>query len=274
MRELNRVGVAARRAGSVARMRFAVYPPNFGEYADPALVVDLARRAEAAGWDGFFLWDHLVNGSGRVADPWTTLGAVALATERVTIGPLIVPLARRRPHNAALAALTLSRLAPGRVVLGAGLGTPPDFSRFGEADDWRSRASRLEDGLAVVRAYLGGGSPNGVAFGDAPDVPIWVGGIWPRRQPFHGVAHADGLFPLRYEAGKGFAPLSVDDLAEIRASVPVPATRDLVLWNAMTPDEPDVVSYERAGVTWWLVAPRAGEPARAFGRMVDAGPPR
>jgi alkanesulfonate monooxygenase SsuD/methylene tetrahydromethanopterin reductase-like flavin-dependent oxidoreductase (luciferase family) len=256
-------------------VRFAVYPPNFGEYADPGLVVDHARRAEAAGWDGFFLWDHLVNRSGRVADPWTTLGAVAHATERVTIGPLIVPLARRRPHNVALAALTLSRLAPGRVVLGVGLGTPPDFSEFGEPDDWRTRAARLEEGLAVVRTYLDGGKPNGVAFGSAGGrVPVWVGGIWPRRQPFHGVEHADGLFPLRFEAGKGFSPLSADDLAEIRASVPEAATRDLVLWNAMAPDEPDVAEYERAGVTWWLVAPRADEPAEAFGRMVDAGPPR
>jgi alkanesulfonate monooxygenase SsuD/methylene tetrahydromethanopterin reductase-like flavin-dependent oxidoreductase (luciferase family) len=254
--------------------RRGIFVAPFDELSEPRLVAELAARAEAAGWDGFFLWDHLVNRSGRVVDPWTALGAVAVATERVTIGPLIVPLARRRPHNVALAALTLSRLAPGRVVLGAGLGTPPDFSHFGESDDWRVRASLLEEGLGVVRAYLDGEAPSGVSFGDAPRVPIWVGGIWPRRQPFHGVEHADGLFPLRFEAGKGFSPLSADDLAEIRASVPESATRDLVLWNAMAPDVPDVAEYERAGVTWWLVAPRGDESAEAFGRMVDAGPPR
>jgi len=40
-------------------VRFALNLPNFGAFADPHRLVDLARRAEAAGWDGFFLWDHI-----------------------------------------------------------------------------------------------------------------------------------------------------------------------------------------------------------------------
>ncbi len=40
-------------------MRFAVTVPNFGDFADPEAVADLARRAEEAGRHGLFIWDHL-----------------------------------------------------------------------------------------------------------------------------------------------------------------------------------------------------------------------
>jgi alkanesulfonate monooxygenase SsuD/methylene tetrahydromethanopterin reductase-like flavin-dependent oxidoreductase (luciferase family) len=88
------------------------------------------------------------------------LGAVAARTERVTIVPLIVPLARRRPQKAALEAATLERLAPGRTVLGVGLGAPDDFTRFGEDADWRVRARKVEESLATIRESL-------------PDLPVW-----------------------------------------------------------------------------------------------------
>ena len=57
-------------------MRFGIYVPNFGEFANPLALLSLARDAESAGWDGFFLWDHLVLAKGAaVIDAW-----VALAT--------------------------------------------------------------------------------------------------------------------------------------------------------------------------------------------------
>jgi alkanesulfonate monooxygenase SsuD/methylene tetrahydromethanopterin reductase-like flavin-dependent oxidoreductase (luciferase family) len=78
-------------------VRTAVSLPPF---TDAATVVALAVEAERAGWDGVFLWDHLVfNRRVRldVHDPWVLLGAVAQATERVRLGTLVTPLARRRP---------------------------------------------------------------------------------------------------------------------------------------------------------------------------------
>ena len=103
-------------------MRFGFYTPNSAATGDPKLVIELAMRAETAGWDGFFLWDHLTAWRPPLADPWVMLGAVAACTERITLGPLIVPLARRRPQKVALEATTLTRLAPGRCLLGVGLG--------------------------------------------------------------------------------------------------------------------------------------------------------
>ena len=40
-------------------MRYGIVTANLGEYADPRVAVDLARAAEEAGWEAFFVWDHL-----------------------------------------------------------------------------------------------------------------------------------------------------------------------------------------------------------------------
>lgn len=80
-------------------MNYGVSVPNFFDYTDPLVLAALARDAEEAGWDGFFVWDHLlfVNDRRPAVDPWVALAAVAQATERVRIGPMVTPLARRRP---------------------------------------------------------------------------------------------------------------------------------------------------------------------------------
>src|ERR1700754_99813 len=96
-------------------VRFGLYLPAFGPLADPAALVELAGRAEAAGWDGAFLWEHvLADGPVAVSDPWVALGAMATATSRVLLGTMVSPLPRRRPWVLARQAGTLSRLSGGR----------------------------------------------------------------------------------------------------------------------------------------------------------------
>src|SRR5215212_4542597 len=57
------------------RLRRGIYLPPFGPFGEPPVLVDLAVRAEAAGWDGVFLWDHVVTGDASpVADCWTSFG--------------------------------------------------------------------------------------------------------------------------------------------------------------------------------------------------------
>src|SRR3954471_3549395 len=132
--------------------RHAIFIAPFDELADARLVAELAAETEAAGWDGFFVWDHVLYRPPvrALADPWVTLAAVAAATERVTIGPLVTPLARRRPHQLARETVTLDRLSGGRLVLGVGLGSDRtgefDPARFGEEGDARARAKLLDDG--------------------------------------------------------------------------------------------------------------------------------
>jgi Luciferase-like monooxygenase len=61
-----------------------VYTPTFGEFDERALV-DLAARAEATGWDGFFVWDHVLWDpfESGVADSTVVLTGIALATSRI-----------------------------------------------------------------------------------------------------------------------------------------------------------------------------------------------
>ena len=85
---------------------------------------------------------------------------MAVATSRVIIGPMVTPLARRRPHQLARETVTLDRLSGGRLVLGVGLGSERtgefDPARFGEEGSPRERARLLDDGLSKLVAYWDG----------------------------------------------------------------------------------------------------------------------
>jgi hypothetical protein len=69
--------------------------------------VEMAKEAEASGWDGVFAWDDISVGPREVFDPWVALGAMAAVTERVTLGAMVFSLARRRPWKVARETLTL-----------------------------------------------------------------------------------------------------------------------------------------------------------------------
>ena len=100
----------------------ALWSPLFDDLADPSVVARLAGEAEERGWHGFFVWDHLRWRAPvwQVADPSITLAAIATASERVRLGPMIP---RRRPAKLARETATLDRLSGGRLTLGVGLGS-------------------------------------------------------------------------------------------------------------------------------------------------------
>jgi alkanesulfonate monooxygenase SsuD/methylene tetrahydromethanopterin reductase-like flavin-dependent oxidoreductase (luciferase family) len=84
-------------AAGVARVQHGVYTPTFGEFDERALPA-LAARAEATGWDGFFVWDHVLWDPFEtgVADTTVSLAAIALATSRIRFGALVSPLAKAK----------------------------------------------------------------------------------------------------------------------------------------------------------------------------------
>jgi alkanesulfonate monooxygenase SsuD/methylene tetrahydromethanopterin reductase-like flavin-dependent oxidoreductase (luciferase family) len=85
-----------------------------GRGRDPRTLVDLARAAEAAGWDGFFLADNLVaDGGAPVLDTQSILAAIAGQTRRIRRGPLVTARPRRLPGRLAREAVTLDHLARG-----------------------------------------------------------------------------------------------------------------------------------------------------------------
>jgi alkanesulfonate monooxygenase SsuD/methylene tetrahydromethanopterin reductase-like flavin-dependent oxidoreductase (luciferase family) len=141
-------------------VRYAISIPNFGEWADPRTMVELAREAEAAGWDGFFLWDHIRFSTSPlpVQDPWVLLAAIATVTERMTIGPMVTPLPRRRPWVVARQAVSLDHLSNGRVLLGVGIGEPVDveLTAFGEQGDRTVRAAMLDEALSIIAGLWSG----------------------------------------------------------------------------------------------------------------------
>jgi alkanesulfonate monooxygenase SsuD/methylene tetrahydromethanopterin reductase-like flavin-dependent oxidoreductase (luciferase family) len=107
---------------SAAPMRSGLFVPIFDALADPALVARLSAEAEKAGWDGVFLWDHVRWREPilEVADAWITLAAIVTATQAIRLGPMVTPLARRRPVKVARETATLDRLSGGRLTLGVG----------------------------------------------------------------------------------------------------------------------------------------------------------
>lgn len=122
-------------------MRYGISTPCFGTGVDAALVADWGRAAEQAGWDGFFLWDHLFAfgpGPIDVVDPWIALTAAACSTTTIRLGTHVTPLPRRRPLMVARQTVTLDRLSGGRLVLGVGTGMAPfEWDYCGEESDHR-----------------------------------------------------------------------------------------------------------------------------------------
>ncbi len=141
-------------------MRFSINIPNFGDFADARSVAAVASAAEKAGWDGLFVWDHVVHRGHRrpFGDPWMLLTAAALATSRIRLGTLVTPVARRRPQQLARQVATLDSLSGGRVIFGAGLGGPieDEYGSFGEPTDPVVLAERLDEGLDLLQRYWSG----------------------------------------------------------------------------------------------------------------------
>jgi alkanesulfonate monooxygenase SsuD/methylene tetrahydromethanopterin reductase-like flavin-dependent oxidoreductase (luciferase family) len=221
-------------------MKRGIFLAPFDELADPRLLAELARDAERAGFDGFFLWDHVAYRPPveAILDPWICMAAIATATARVLIGPLITPPARRRIHKLARETATLDLLSNGRIVFGAGLGSDNsgEFSQFGEEADARARAQLLDDGLEELQRYWDG------AFLPKPAhrIPIWLAARWPNRRPVRRARRFDGLFPIDLPGP--------DALAELAAEVPGPPF-DIVVTN---PPDTDPQPWVDAGATWCL----------------------
>ena len=132
--------------------------PTFGDFADVRALADLAATAESSGWDGFFVWDHIRwPWADDLVDAWIALTAIALATERIRLGPLVTPLPRRRPAKVAREAVTLDRLSGGRLILGVGAGDfPEEFWHLGDVDDGKIRAAMLDESLTILDGLWSG----------------------------------------------------------------------------------------------------------------------
>jgi len=285
-------------------MKFALDLPNFGLFSDPRLLVELAKDAEEAGWDAFFIWDHIARITTHdVVDPWIALAAIAAQTRTMRIGAMVTPIARRRPWKLARETVTLDRLSNGRLIFGAGLGGGSswreEWANLGEEVNLKTRAKMLDEGLDILDGLWRGKpfSYDGEQFQIAettftptplqqPRIPTWIAGLWPNKPPFRRAARWDGLIPLLPEDG--------DPLNHMKAAIDytrqhrqTDAPFDIVYMTQPTVENTPKAAETRAafaeaGVTWWLEELNAtyfgstweGEwdlaPVRAFIRQ---GPP-
>ncbi len=265
-------------------MRFAVGLPNVGDYGDPMVLVGLARAAEEHGWDGVYVWDHVLyhDPEWPVANPTVVAAAVAAATKRIRLGVLMTALPRRRVQVVAREGATLAALSAGRYTFGAGLGSMDrEYTAFGEDPALPVRAAHLDAGLVALRALWSGG----VAFDDvrmrpSADIPIWCAGRWPVRAGFRRAARYDGVMPTHRDYGRG-RTMPPDVLAEIVAFVGAHRGTldgyDVAVEGATDPATAaaTVAAYAPAGLTWWVEAMGwwRGDLAAAHARIA-AGPPR
>jgi alkanesulfonate monooxygenase SsuD/methylene tetrahydromethanopterin reductase-like flavin-dependent oxidoreductase (luciferase family) len=242
----------------------ALWLPLFDELCDPVAVARLAAEAEEAGWHGIFVWDHLrwQPPVTHVADAWITLAAIAAATEQVRLGPMIMPLPRRRPAKAARETATLDRLSNGRLVVGVGIGSDRfgrELSATGEQLDDRLRGQMLDESLQILTAAWSGEpvhhhgqhyTIDGVQFlprpVQRPGVPVWVAGFAGNAKPLRRAAGYDGFFPANLQ--------HPDQLAEIVATIAqlrqhTIAAYDIAVGLALGVDP---LPYVKAGATWWM----------------------
>jgi alkanesulfonate monooxygenase SsuD/methylene tetrahydromethanopterin reductase-like flavin-dependent oxidoreductase (luciferase family) len=256
-------------------VHYGLHLPLMGDYADPRVVVELAKDAEAAGWEGFFVWDHLApSWHPYVGDPWVTLTAIAAATSRIRLGTLITPLPRRRPWLVARQTVALDHLSNGRVTLGVGLGGyEPEYASFGEPSDLATRAAKLDEGLDVLTG-LWSGEPftyHGRYYTvenqrflprpiQSPRIPIWIAATWPHKAPFRRAARWDGVYPTLDQTNFGqmqTAEIKAAAVAYVKSVRTSDAPFDVVHGGITSgtdaaADAAIVAPYAAAGVTWWL----------------------
>ncbi len=280
-------------------MQFAIDLPPFGPFSDPSVVAQLAQEAEEAGWNGFFLWDHMnykLEGSSepvKIADPWITLAAMALRTTHIKLGLMVTPLPRRRPWKVARETVTLDHLSVGRLVLGVGLGSDYDgeYHDFGESTDARVHGEMLDESLAILTRLWSGEevSYQGQHYQLAPvqfrptpvqqpRIPIWVAGIWPHKRPFRRAAQFDGIYPQM--SGRALSP---EDFQQLLAFIHTQRTRttpfDAIAYGLTSgsdkaADAAHVAAFAQVGATWWLEHFAPQHTVEQVRQRIEQGPPR
>jgi hypothetical protein len=222
-------------------------------------------------------------------DPWVVLSAMAIATKRIRLGPLVTPVSRRRPWKLACEAMTLDYLSDGRLILGVGAGDArePGFAGVGEPADQRTLAARLDEGFDII-ARLWTGEPVSYegqhyhltdvtlcpVLVQKPRIPLWVGGDWLVKGVRRRLVCWGGCCVYKGTPGSGDEKaMTASDVRDILALVERERGTTTgyevcvggVAKNSHTDEERDHIrSLADAGATWWgaWIAPAGLEQMR------------
>ncbi len=255
-------------------MKHGLFLPPFDGLANVERMADLAVLAEDARWDGFFVWDHLRYPAPvrDIIDPYACLAVMAARTSRITLGPMVTPMIRRRPQVVARQAVALDHLSKGRLVMGFGIGDDypgGELACFGELTDAVDRGRALDEGLSIFQGLVSGEEVNvtgeflraeAVAFQPpayrASGIPIWTAGRWPNPAPVRRAARHQGMMvigvtePEQIEALKARLLEAAAELDHFE--IAVWGQRDE---NFVHREDERYVQWAAAGVTWFLTGP-------------------
>ncbi|OLS19693.1 MAG: 5,10-methylenetetrahydromethanopterin reductase [Candidatus Heimdallarchaeota archaeon LC_2] len=212
----------------IHQLKYALFIPLFSEFADPQLLLEIATKAENAGWDGIFLPDHLMhdNKYGSWLDIIVSLSSIAVNTSRIKIGTWVLPLPRRQPWQLAKQLATIDQLSNGRLILGAGLGSPAsDYTSIGMDYDTKILAEKLDEGLTILDLCWKGMpfSYDGKHYKlehvelhpkpyQKPRIPILIAGRWPAKKPILRGSKWDGIMPITNRFPEQFKENELRDL--------------------------------------------------------------
>jgi len=265
-------------------IRYAVGIPNVGGFGDPRLLVELAVLAEESGWDGVYLWDHILfhDPAWPVANPIVTAGAIAAVTQRIRLIVMHV-LPRRRAQVVARESVTLDTLSGGRLTLAAAIGSmDQEYAGFGESPSLPRRGAALDAALEDLDRLWTGDSVMASQGSEPvrmtpppvqrPRIPIWCGGRWPNRAPLRRAARYDGAMPTFIDQRQRVLPVS--EFAAATSFIASQRDRgldgfDIALEGFSDPGAAAAASapYVGSGLTWWVEALgwwRTPDPADAI----------
>jgi alkanesulfonate monooxygenase SsuD/methylene tetrahydromethanopterin reductase-like flavin-dependent oxidoreductase (luciferase family) len=284
-------------------MKYALDLASAGAAGDPHSMGELAHIAEESGWDGVFLEDYIIWQSHPdvpTYDPWITLAAMAVRTQRLRLGTMVTPIARRRPWKLAQELASLDHLSNGRMILGVGLGDTGEsigsdlsFAHFGEVLDPRQRARMLDEGLEII-ALAWRGEPfsfEGEIYKihdvrmlpkpvQQPRIPIWVGGGYPKRGPVARALRWDGSCMYKQQ-GHWMQPEDVRLLRErLIAERGTAENYEISIggaqrWEDENEQRAYMASVAAEGATWWhdYIPPNVGD-FEVQRQMIERGPLR
>lgn len=256
------------------RMKHGLFLPPFDGLADVVRMAELAVLAEDAGWDGFFIWDHLRYSSPvrDILDPYTCLAVMAARTSRITLGPMVTPLIRRRAQVVARQAVAIDRLSKGRLVMGFGIGDDypgGELACFGELTEATERGRALNEGIAIFNGLVSGTQVNiageflmaqDVTFQPAAyrasGIPVWTACRWPNTAPLRRAAKQQGVMVIHLTEPEQVAVLKTK-LIEAGADLD---HFDIVVWGQrdekmVYQEDERYAQWAHAGVTWFLTGP-------------------
>jgi probable F420-dependent oxidoreductase len=181
------------------------------EFASGAGISEVARAAEAAGFDAVFVTEHpfpenewLASGGHHALDPFVALAFAAAATTNLRVLTNLCVVPYRNPYLVAKAALTLDVASNGRLILGCGAGyLEPEFAALGQTFD--DRNDRFDAAIVAMKEAWTG-EPVKVETSGAshtmlprpvqqPHPPVWIGGN-SRRALRRAVELGDGWMPF------------------------------------------------------------------------------